>query len=345
MTRKKEKEIADDALVKAMIISNISFNVLRSEEFVAACAKIAEHGPGYVPPSSETARTKILAKLKEEANEYVNSIKSSWTESGCTLMSDTWTDGRKRPHINYLLLVQKVCDFKVNASGSRKIAEYISQFISSGIEEIGPSNVVQFVTDNASNYIAAGYMIEQKYPHIVKTSCAAHCLDLIIEDIDEVPLVKSTLENARILEEEKLRYMVASSEWRNLSHINTIDGKEITSIIQRNEFWVRAKEIVEVVEPLVKVLRMVDGDGSTISYLYAGLNKAKEAIKAYYNNNIEKFMPYWKIINDRWDKNLYSNLYVVAAVLNPNLFYSKHVVVDKETKPALERIIQNGAQC
>ncbi|KAL0412267.1 UNVERIFIED_CONTAM: hypothetical protein Slati_3816400 [Sesamum latifolium] len=61
MTRKKEKEIADDALVKAMIICNILFNILRSEEFVAACAKIAEHGPGYVPPSSETARTKILA--------------------------------------------------------------------------------------------------------------------------------------------------------------------------------------------------------------------------------------------------------------------------------------------
>ncbi|KAL0461872.1 UNVERIFIED_CONTAM: hypothetical protein Slati_0074800, partial [Sesamum latifolium] len=155
-----------------MIISNIPFNVLRSEEFIAACAKIAEHGPGYVPPSSETARTKILAKLKEEVNE--------------------------------------------------KTVEYISQFISSGIEEIGPSNVVQFVTDNASNYIAAGYMIEQKYPHIVKTSCAAYCLDLILEDIDEVPLVKSTLENARKIVKFKYKYQQVLDLMR--SHT---DGREL----------------------------------------------------------------------------------------------------------------------
>ncbi|KAK4402986.1 hypothetical protein Sango_1039300 [Sesamum angolense] len=130
--------------------------------------------------------------------------------------------------------------------------------------------------------------------------------------------------------------MVASSEWRNLSHINTIDGKEI---IQGNEFWVRAKEIVEVVEPLVKVLRMVDGDGSTISYLYVALNKAKETIKAYYNNNVEKFMPYWKIINDIWIR-IYTVTCMLLWLFEFKFVYSKHVVVDKETKPALERTIQ-----
>ncbi|KAL0456777.1 UNVERIFIED_CONTAM: hypothetical protein Slati_1016900 [Sesamum latifolium] len=187
--------------------------------------------------------------------------------------------------------------------------------------------------NNASNYIAAGYTIEQKYPHIVKTSCAAHCLDLILEDIDEVSLVKSTLENARKI----VKFIYKYQQVLDLMRSHT-DGRELKRPGER--ILGRAKEIVEVVEPLVKVLRMVDGDGSTISYLYAALNKAKEAIKAYYNNNIEKFMPYWKIINDRWDKNLYSDLYVAGAVLNPNLFYSKHVVVDKETKPALERIIQ-----
>ncbi|KAG8378196.1 hypothetical protein BUALT_Bualt08G0112700 [Buddleja alternifolia] len=188
ITRKNEKENADEALVKAMIVNNIPFNVLRSEEFVAACTKIAAHGKGYVPPSSETARTKYLAKLKEEANEYVNSVKSSWVESGCTLMSDIWTDRRKRPHINLLVACPKGITFLKSECivGSRKTAEYISKFISSGIEEIGPSNVVQFVSNNASNYIAAGYMIEQKYPHIVKTSCAAHYLDLALEDIDEL---------------------------------------------------------------------------------------------------------------------------------------------------------------
>ncbi|KAI3458846.1 hypothetical protein Pfo_015509 [Paulownia fortunei] len=112
-----------------------------------------------------------------------------------------------------------------------------------------------------------------------------------------------------------------------MSQFNTTDGKEI-SIIEGRDFWVRGKEIIEVVESLVKMLRMVDGDGSTISYLYAAMNKTKETIKAYYKNNADNFMPFWKIINNRWDKNLYNDLYVVSAILNPSLFYSKHVLMD-----------------
>ena len=54
------------------------------------------------------------------------------------------------------------------------------------IEEVGAQDVVQIITDNASNYVAAGRMLEEKHPTIWWTPCAAHCLDLMLEDIGKL---------------------------------------------------------------------------------------------------------------------------------------------------------------
>ena len=52
-------------------------------------------------------------------------------------------------------------------------------------------NVVQVITDNASNYVLAGKKLESKYNTIFWTSCAAHCIDLVLEDIGKVEWVKT----------------------------------------------------------------------------------------------------------------------------------------------------------
>ncbi|KAF9607682.1 hypothetical protein IFM89_038153 [Coptis chinensis] len=54
MLRKKEKEEADLEIARMVIANNLSFNLLRSPEFINAMEAVARHGPGYVPPSSET---------------------------------------------------------------------------------------------------------------------------------------------------------------------------------------------------------------------------------------------------------------------------------------------------
>ena len=65
------------------------------------------------------------------------------------------------------------------------------------IEEVGVQNVVQVITDNASNYVAAGRMLEEKHPTIWWTPCAAHCLDLMLEDIGKVDWVKKIVDQAK----------------------------------------------------------------------------------------------------------------------------------------------------
>nr|XP_009592335.1 uncharacterized protein LOC104089195 [Nicotiana tomentosiformis] len=53
----------------------------------------------------------------------------------------------------------------------------------STIDSIGAENVVQVVTNNASENVKAGDLMSVGYPHIYWTPCAAHCINLIFDDI------------------------------------------------------------------------------------------------------------------------------------------------------------------
>ena len=44
---------------------------------------------------------------------------------------------------------------------------------------IGPENVVQIVTDNAANYVAAGRLLEKEFHGLYWSPCAAHCINLM----------------------------------------------------------------------------------------------------------------------------------------------------------------------
>ncbi|XP_019460033.1 PREDICTED: uncharacterized protein LOC109359793 [Lupinus angustifolius] len=64
------------------------------------------------------------------------------------------------------------------------------------VEEVGEENIMQVITDNGNNYVLAGKMLEMKRPKIYWTSCAAHCIDLMLEDIRKLPRIKMTIKRA-----------------------------------------------------------------------------------------------------------------------------------------------------
>ena len=58
--------------------------------------------------------------------------------------------------------------------------------------------MVQIVTDNAANYKAAGQKLMQKRKHLYWTPCAAHCIDLMLEDFEKkITLHKETISTGR----------------------------------------------------------------------------------------------------------------------------------------------------
>ena len=65
------------------------------------------------------------------------------------------------------------------------------------VEEIGEENVVQVITDNASNYVNAWMRLMEKRGRLWWTPCAAHCIDLMLEDIGKLNVHANTLAKAR----------------------------------------------------------------------------------------------------------------------------------------------------
>lgn len=59
------------------------------------------------------------------------------------------------------------------------------------------ANVVQVITNNASNYVLAGRLLEKKHRNIFWTPCAAHCMDLMLEDIGKLDWVKYIVDHAK----------------------------------------------------------------------------------------------------------------------------------------------------
>ncbi|KAL5730716.1 hypothetical protein ACHQM5_003510 [Ranunculus cassubicifolius] len=385
LVKKKEKEIADILGTKFCVANSLAFNIFRSEELRLRCLAIGQYGPGYVPPSSETARTKLLGSLKDEATLYVKTIQASWADTGCTLMSDSWSDIKKRCHVNLvatspcgIVFLKSVC----LKGEDRQTGEFLANFIMSGIEEIGAENVVQVVTDNAKNYGSAGRLIEGHYPHVFKTNCVAHGLDLILEEIDKDPDVSPTLNGARdiagflygnpsllalmrtftdgrelkrpgktrfatnflclqsvLKEKEPLRFLVSSNEWNRHRKAKDDDTKKVVNIIQSDEFWEKGNMIIAVIEPIVKVLRMVDSDQCTLGYIYEAIERVKKSIKKILKDD-EKYLDFWKIIDLKKRTRIHHDIHAVAAYFNPKLVCDKVIKMNPEIMVGLNVVRQ-----
>jgi len=51
--------------------------------------------------------------------------------------------------------------------------------------------------DNAAKYVAASRLFMLRYPTLFWTPCAAHCIDLILEDMRKIAYIKDIVELAR----------------------------------------------------------------------------------------------------------------------------------------------------
>jgi len=79
-----------------------------------------------------------------------------------------------------------------------KTVEKIFKMIDDIVEEVGENNVIQVVTDNATNYKASGELLMQKRKKLYWTPCAAHCIDLMLEDFEKkIPLHHDTIANGK----------------------------------------------------------------------------------------------------------------------------------------------------
>lgn len=141
-----------------------------------------------------------------------------------------------------------------------------------------------------------------------------------------------------VFEKENLRNMFYSSTWNSSVWASRSEGKRIAELVRESSFWAGAEEVLKVVDPLVCVLRLIDGGHKPLmGYIYETMDQAKETIKKNFNDKKARYFPFWKTIDKVWDNHLHSPLHSAGYFLNPSLFYSTDFCADAE--------VSNGLLC
>lgn len=180
------RDTADKEAARMFYASALPFNLAISPYFRQYSRTLANGNlSGYTPPTYNRLRTTLLAQEKEHINRLLQPIRDSWRKKGASIVSDGWSDRQRRPLINIMAASSGGAMFikAIDASGNIKDADYIASTFDIAIKDVGKDNVVQIISDNASNYKAAGAIIETRYPHIFWTPCVVHSLNLALKSI------------------------------------------------------------------------------------------------------------------------------------------------------------------
>jgi hypothetical protein len=196
---KDEKEYVDRQWALWFMECGVSFNAANSRQFEIACEATAQYGSGYKPPTNQQLGEPLLKQCVKLTTDMRKDHELAWKQYGCTLMSDGWTDMRGRHLINFLVNSPEGTYFleSVDASSEVHSATMLADLLQEKIEDIGKDNVVQVVTDNGANYKAAGKILMDRIPTLFWSPCAAHCLDLMLEEIGNLKAFKKPIARAQ----------------------------------------------------------------------------------------------------------------------------------------------------
>ncbi|KAH7447480.1 hypothetical protein KP509_01G108600 [Ceratopteris richardii] len=199
----QRQKIAEIEIEHCILECNLSFNVVCTDAWKKMVKAIVQVGPrdNWHGDDYNRLRGPMLVEEKERIEVLLSSIKLGWQVYGCSILSDGWSDMRRRHIINIMVssclgtyFLRAVDCSKV---GTRITGEFIFEHIKGAIQEVGVENVVQVVTDNASNCKRMGELLEREFPTIVWTPCTAHCLGLLFKDIGKLSWLEPIVRDAK----------------------------------------------------------------------------------------------------------------------------------------------------
>jgi hypothetical protein len=104
----------------------------------------------YLPPSYHDIRKRLLNETKHKIKAQI--AKMFIRTYGATLAGDGWSSVNNHPLLNMMCVSPAGEEFlgAIDTSGHMKDVVYIIDVIKRYLIEVGPENVVQVCTDNAS---------------------------------------------------------------------------------------------------------------------------------------------------------------------------------------------------
>eukprot|EP00253_Pinus_taeda_P032515 PITA_32515 len=118
--KKELRETACDYIARWWYDADIPFNAACSPYYEPMFEAIHAAGKGFKGPTMHELRGVRLQKEIDSINEYLQEFKNSWARTGCTVMSDGWTDRRNRTIINFLVFCPQGTMFLKSVDASDK---------------------------------------------------------------------------------------------------------------------------------------------------------------------------------------------------------------------------------
>ncbi|KAD2804918.1 hypothetical protein E3N88_38295 [Mikania micrantha] len=249
-----ERNQVDMKIMRGLCANGIPFNVLRSPQFLEMVSAINKAPPCYKPPSSEKARTVLLDECVREVEKELTPVKDTWYSQGVSIVSDGWSN-----------------------TGAA-----IANYLLTAIEEVGPSNVLQVITDNAANCKAAEKEIEKNSKlellKVAKTRFASHYI-----------LLKRLMDCR-----ESLATTISLNSWRDWvkqGDENTrVTGATIVDTIRSEDFWDDVENILSITKPIFLMIKFCDGEGSNMGEIYEKMdNIVTVAYEKFGINDVSTF--------------------------------------------------------
>lgn len=189
---------ADSAVIRFLVANGVPLKSLDSPEFQAMVSEIKNGTANWRPPKRTKAREKLLPQECERLKARLETVVQDEAETGFTLMSDGAQDRKKRQLINYLLSTGAGTffigfeEFNYVSKTGAALGESMCNMMS-GNETFQPRHVQLVLCDNAAAEQSALRSVQACYPWVERAGCAAHGLDLVLEDIGKERDVKYVL--------------------------------------------------------------------------------------------------------------------------------------------------------
>jgi len=105
--------------------SGLPFHIARSPYYRSAFSYAANTFilSGYVPPIYNKLRGHLLSKERSHVENLLQPIQNLWNQKGVTIVSDRWSDGQRRPLINFMAITESGPMFLKSIDGSGEIKD------------------------------------------------------------------------------------------------------------------------------------------------------------------------------------------------------------------------------
>ncbi|KAG4935424.1 hypothetical protein JHK82_049727 [Glycine max] len=328
------RETPDHEIARMFYSSGLPFHLARNPHYRKAFAYAANNQiSGYQPPGYNKLRTTLLQNERRHVENLLQPIKNAWSQKGVSIVSDGWSDLQRRSLINFMVVTESGPMFlkAIDCSNEIKDKDFIAKHMREVIMEVGHSNVVRIVMDNAAVCKVAGLIIEAEFPSIYWTSCVVHTLNLALKNICAT---KNTEKKIMLLMKNRfkqlkkgLQEMVISDQWSSYKEDDVAKAKFVKDTLLDDKWWDKVDYILSFTSPIYDVLRRTNTEASSLHLVYemwdSMIEKVKNVIYQYERKEESEGSTFYEIVHsiliDRWTKSS-TPLHCLAHSLNPRYY-------------------------